>query len=256
MSYKKFYQTEVELALRGQQNIPVEILDENSMLHIPLSVQKYLRFAGAVGKPKIKNVFIAAIGKIRSKPDDPWMNFTSEQYNFYPDPRRYFYIKALKAGIPAYGLHLYKNETATMQIKLAGIFQIVDAKGTEMNQGETVTVFNDMCFMAPGTLIDKNIAWEELDSLHVKATYTNGRISISAILTFDEEGRLVDFISQDRFETADGKKYMNNPWRTPVIEYGSFNGFRLPSKADVIYVRPEGEFCYGKFELKEIKYNV
>ena len=86
MSYKKVYQTEVELALRGQQNIPVEILNENSMLHLPPPVQKYLRFTGAVGKPKINNVFIAAIGKIRSKPDNPWMNFTSEQYNFYPNP--------------------------------------------------------------------------------------------------------------------------------------------------------------------------
>jgi hypothetical protein len=142
-----------------------------------------------------------------------------------------------------------------MEIKIAGIFKVVDAKGPEMNQGETVTVLNDMCFMAPASLIDKNIHWEEIDPLHVKARYTNDIITVEAILTFDPDGRLVDFISNDRFETADGKNYKNYPWRTPVKEYGTFNGYRLPSKADVIWVYPGGEFCYGMFDLEEITYN-
>ena len=29
-----------------------------------------------------------------------------------------------------------------------------------MNQGETVTMFNDMCVMAPATLIHRAIEWE------------------------------------------------------------------------------------------------
>ncbi len=29
-----------------------------------------------------------------------------------------------------------------------------------MNQGETVTMFNDMCVMAPATLIGPDIVWE------------------------------------------------------------------------------------------------
>ena len=52
---------------------------------------------------------------------------------------------------------MYKDEKAIMVIKLAGLFKVVNAKGVEMNQGETVTVFNDMCCMAPATLIDKDI---------------------------------------------------------------------------------------------------
>jgi hypothetical protein len=29
-----------------------------------------------------------------------------------------------------------------------------------MSQSETVTLFNDMCIMAPATLVDAPIAWE------------------------------------------------------------------------------------------------
>jgi hypothetical protein len=158
-------------------------------------------------------------------------------------------------GVPVVGLHLYKNETATMVIKLLNLFKVVDAKGHEMNQAETVTILNDMCFMAPGSLINKNITWKTMDAGQVKATFTNGQITVSAILTFDDEGKLVNFISYDRFET-DGKTFTNLPWETPVKDYRTVNGYKLPSKADVIYKRPEGDFCYLEFSLEEIKYNV
>jgi hypothetical protein len=57
-------------------------------------------------------------------------------------------------GLPVDGLHLYAEPEASMQIKIAHLLQVVDAKGPEMNQSETVTMFNDMCLLAPATLID------------------------------------------------------------------------------------------------------
>jgi hypothetical protein len=158
-------------------------------------------------------------------------------------------------GIPAKGIHLYKDEQAIMIIKLAGLFKVVDAKGIEMNQGETVTVFNDMCCMAPATLIDKNIQWEIIDPMTVKARFTNGSITISATLFFNEKGELINFISNDRFETADGKIYKNYPWSTPIKEYTNYKGIKTASSASIIYHRPDSDFCYGEFIMKEIEYN-
>lgn len=252
---KKKYFNEVRLRLQSEKSGTSEILTENDMQHLPEPVKKYIRYAGFVGKEKISNVFLKASGQIRSSEKSGWMQFTSEQYNFFENPFRAFYIRAVKMGVPAVGLHLCKNETATMVIKLLNLFTVVDAKGPEMNQAETVTVLNDMCFMAPGSLISKNITWETIDASQVKATFTNGQITVSAILTFDEEGKLMNFLSFDRFDT-DGKTYTNLPWETPVTEYRTVNGYRLPSKADVIYKRPEGDFCYLEFRLEEIKYNV
>jgi hypothetical protein len=253
---KKKYLKEVRLRFQSEKPVRTEILTENDMQHLPEPVKKYIRIAGFVGKEKISNVFLKASGQIRSSEKSGWMQFTSEQYNFFENPFRAFYIRAVKMGVPAVGLHLYKNEAATMVIKLLNLFKVVDAKGPEMNQAETVTVLNDMCFMAPGSLIDKNITWETMNAGQVKATFTNGQITISAILTFDEEGKLMNFLSFDRFETSDGKIYINNPWETPVTEYRKIGDYYLPSKADVIYKRPEGDFCYLEFRLQEIKYNV
>jgi hypothetical protein len=195
-------------------------------------------------------------GVIRGKPKDGWMKFKSVQYNFFDEPTRAFYIIARKMGIPAFGLHLYKNTSAMMVIKLAGLFKIVEAKGPKMDQSETVTVFNDMCTMAPASLISKNIQWEEVDSNTVKAKFTSGSITIGATLIFNEKGQLINFISNDRYECADGIHYYNYPWITPVTNYKEINGYNLFTFGKTIYQRPDVDFCYGEFNLSYIAYNV
>ena len=252
---KKVYKREVDVGLNRTSSIEPSIITDSDLQHLPPIIKKYLNYAGVVGKEKVLNVRIKFEGKIRSKPEDSWITFTSEQYNFFDKPTRIFYIEAYKMGIPVKGIHLYKDEKATMVIRLAGLFKVVDAKGEEMNQGETVTVFNDMCCMTPATLIDKNIQWEIKDSVTVKARYTNGNITISATLVFNEKGELINFISNDRFETNDGKIYKNYPWSTPIKEYRDFNGIRTASSASTIYHRPDSDFCYGEFVMKEIEYN-
>jgi len=253
---KKEYLKEVKEGLGRTRIIKPEILTESDLNHLPAAVRKYMIYTGVVGKEKVINLRVLFDGKIRSKPDSGWMKFQAEQYSFFDDVTRIFYIRASKMGIPARGLHLYRNCKASMKIKLAGLFTISDAKGKEMNQGETVTVFNDMCVMAPALLIDKNIQWEEVDTFSVKAKYTNGDITISAVLYFNEKGQLINFISNNRYETTDGKEYRNYPWETPCKEYKDFNGTRLTSYASLIYRKPELDFCYGEFNLKEIEYNI
>jgi len=252
---KKTYKNEVRAALKRTLTFKPEIINENDLAHLPQIIRQYLEYTGVTGKEKLFNVRIKFEGKIRSKPEGSWMTFISEQYNFFDKPARIFYIEAFKMGIPAKGIHLYKDEKASMVIKLAGLFKVVDAKGKEMDRGETVTVFNDMCCMAPAALIDKNIQWEIIDPLTVKAGYTNGSLTIYATLIFNEKCQLVNFISNERFETSDGKIYKNYPWSTPIKEYRDYNGIPTPSSALTIYHRPDADFCYGEFVLKEIEYN-
>lgn len=252
---KKIYYQEVQEALQGIHGVQRSLVSEDDLKPLPLIVQKYLRKCQVVGEEKVLNYRVEMEGKMRSNPGDPWMKIRSVQYNFVEPVNRIFYIKAFKMGIPATGLHLYKNEKASMVIKLAGIFTVADARGPEMDQGETVTVLNDMCFMAPATLIRKEIKWEILEPTVVRAIFSNGHLQVSAILYFDDEANLVNFISNDRYETKDGKEYKNYPWLTPVGEFREINGIRRPAVAQAIYRRPEGDFCYAEFVIKDIKLN-
>lgn len=251
---KKKYKKTVGSELERTKSLIPEKLTEKDMEHLPEVVKKYIRYTGFIGKEKILNFRSECKGGIRFNADEEYMPLKSVQYNFLDLHSRLFYIVAKKKGIPAMGLHLYQNAKAIFQIKLLGLFTVVNAKGPKMDQGETVTLLNDMFFMAPGSLIDKRIQWEIIDSQSIKAIFSNDTICISAVIFFDSEGKLINFVSNDRFET-DGKEYKNHPWETPVTDYSEFNGHRLPSKIKVIYKRPEGDFCYGEFELFSIEYN-
>jgi hypothetical protein len=252
---KKTYKKAVLEALERTRNKKIGILTEADILHLPAIVQKYLTYSRTIGKEKVLNFRAEFTGGIRSKSTDDFMPLKSVQYNFTDNPTRLFYITAKKKGIPAIGIHLYIGQTAIMLVKILGLFTVVDAKGKEMNQGETVTLFNDMCFMAPASLIDHNIVWKEIDNKTIAAKFSNGKITIGATLYFNDEGELVNFVSNDRFETTDGKNYKNYPWSTPVTGYTDINGYRLPSGAKLIYKRPDEDFCYGEFNLVSIEYN-
>jgi len=252
---KKTYKKAVLEGLERTRYQRTEILTETDIQHLPAIVQKYLLSAGTIGKEKVLNYRAEFKGGIRSKSSEEFMQLRSVQYNFTDNPARFFYIAARKKGIPVKGIHLYKDKTAIMLIKIFGLFTVADAKGEEMNRGETVTLFNDMCFIAPASLIDRNIDWKEIDNKTVIAKFTNGRITISATLYFNDEGELVNFVSNDRFETTDGKIYSNYPWMTPVNGYINVNGYRLPSGAKLIYKHPDEDFCYGEFKLVSIEYN-
>ena len=95
-------------------------------------------------------------------------------------------------GLPVIGFS-YSNATASMLIKLGGLVTVADGKGQEMNQGETVTVFNDMCLLAPASLIDDRIKWEVINEHTVKAHFNNNGYVISAELYFNDRGQLINF---------------------------------------------------------------
>jgi hypothetical protein len=183
------------------------------------------------------------------------MNTSSSQYNFFDDPARLYYIRSSLYGIPVDGLHAYTGDHATMKINMAYLFPVVDASGDTMTLSETVTLFNDMCLLAPATLIDENILWEVVDPLSVWARFTHNGITISAMLYFGESGELVRFVSDDRYLSTNGKTYARYQWSTPVKEYRDFEGRKVPVYAEAGWQLPDGNFTYARFTIRDIEYN-
>jgi len=246
------FRKDVKNSLHQTNSISADLLTEADIQSLPQAVQKYLRYSGAINQPKVKNVKVVFEGEMRDKGKD-WFTFQTVQYNFYDEPTRLFFMKAKMFGIMVPGYHNYQNATASMAVKLFGLFPVVQASGNEMNKAETVTVFNDMCLLFPASLIDKRIQWESIDSKSAKATFTNGTNKITATLYFNDSGQLTNFISDDRYAISEMKQYR---FSTPVKDYKLINGRKIPTCGQAVWHYPEGEFIYGKFYLKTIEYNV
>jgi hypothetical protein len=253
-SFKNTYKRESTQGIARLTTMPP--LVEKDLAALPDPVQKYLRYTGAIGKPKIQNVHTVFSGKMKLQENGRWMPIHAEQYNFYDQPTRLFYISSRMFGIPFDGLHQYSGSAATMQIKLASVIPVVNAYGPIMTKGETVTLFNDMCVLAPATLIEKSIRWETIDPLTVQATFTNQGYTITALLYFNQEGELMNFVSDDRYQALKGKTFANVRWSTPLQDYREINGQKVATYGEAVWHMPKGEFVYAQFHLTTVAYNV
>lgn len=245
--YKKDVRSAFEKSL-----IASELVSQKEVDQLPPAVQKYLEYVGVVGKPKVYNVKIVFEGEMRDRGQD-WFKFTSEQFNFFENPTRLFFMKAKVKGLSTYAYHAYKEGEANMHVKVLSLFPVVDIEGKEMYPTETVTYFNDLCLFAPAALIDDRITWETLDEFSVKATFTIGKTSISANLYFNEQGQLINFVSNDRYSVSEIKAF---PFSTPAKDYKNVNGYNLATHGEAIWHYPDGELVYGKFNLESLQYNV
>jgi hypothetical protein len=232
-------------------------ITEADLVALPPLVQRYLRFAGVVGTPKVQGFRARMTGRIRASATASWMPFIAEQHNFYDPPRRYFWMEATRGGLPVDGLHAYGEADASMRIRLLSLVPVVDLGGPAMMRTETVTLLNDMSLFAPGRLLDPAIRWRELDGRSVEATYSNGPHTVRATLIFDDSGALVDFWSDDRPALAeDGKTTLPQRWSTPIRDFRAMGRYKLATRGEGRYTAPEGAYAYIELEVHEVSTDV
>ncbi|MFN0092136.1 MAG: DUF6544 family protein [Acidimicrobiales bacterium] len=233
------------------------LVTEADLTHLPPPVAGYVRAAGAVGRPRVVGFRAAISGRIRAGASAPWMPWTGEQANtFGAEPSRVFFMDATMKGLPTDVLHAYVGSTATMQVRVASLKTVIDARGPEMDQAETVTLLNDLCVLAPAALVDAPIEWAPIDDHHAQATFTNAGHTVSAVLTFNDDHELVDFVSYDRLaSSADGRTFTPRTWSTPITDYRSFDGRRLGALGcGRWHPVDEPSFDYLEFHVDGISY--
>lgn len=233
------------------------LLVEADLASLPEPVQRYVRRSGALGQPRIRSFRAIWTGRIRGSATDPWMAFTAEQVNTVDPPQRFFKMDAVRSGLPVDVLHAFDERGATMRVRLLSALTLVDAKGPEMTRAETVTLFNDLCVLAPGALVSPLIAWEPVDGSTARARFTLRANTIRAEVRFNAAGELVDFVSDDRAAgSADGRTFTRLRWSTPLREYAQVGPARVATRGDAVWHPVGGAWAYGEFQLLSLAYNV
>lgn len=254
-STSSYYRKQISRKDNAYSVSDIDLISEEDLSHLPGPVRRYLQYAGVVGTEKVRKIHMKANGEMRLDREKNWAAVDVDQISYFDEMTRLFYITMNFKGIDIAGVHHYEEAKAIMKIKLLDLFTVADAAGPEMDMGETVTVFNDICILAPSKLIEDNIRWEEIDDHRAKAYYTNKDITVSAILFFNDEGRLIDFHSEDRYHFNSDGSYSRIPWSTPIGEYRNINGLNLPSYAEAVWHYDEGDFSYARFNIVDLEVN-
>jgi len=252
-SFASLYQRESARHL-AQLPVSAALVTERDLEPLPPLLQRYLRHTGVLGKPRVLGFRARFHGRFRQGLDGRWMAFSSEQHNFLAPSARLFLMRASLFGLPIDGYHDFVGAQARFRVRVFSLLDLVDGRGPQMNRSETVTVFNDLCVLAPAALVEAPVRWTTIAAQALRGVYTRGDQTIAAVLTFDAQGDLIDFVSEDRSYSADGKTFRRLAWSTPLRGHRDFAGVRLPERGDAIWRTPEGDFVYGEFNLDELEY--
>jgi len=250
--FKAQFATNAIRGIRRTAPLAAETITEQDLEHLPLPVQKYLQRSGVVGMPRVKNVKAVFSMKMRS-PKSQWFTLQATQFCFFDQYQRHFYMDATLQGLTAKGYHSYHDHTACMQVKLLGFIPIITVENDTLFKAETVTLLNDMCLLAPATLISSDIRWSTIDTSTVQAEFTNGTCTVTATLKFNAKGDLENFYSDDRFDITTKTTHR---FSTPVENYQKMGARRLVKNAQARWHYPDGEFTYAQLTLDSIAYNV
>ena len=249
MSAGKKFRNEVRSAMEKSKGMQ-GIITEEYARSLPQPLKKYFEYTGWIGKDIVSSFTLTFSGEFKMDVKKDWIKVKSVQYNFAQPAARFFNI----SGSLFSGRDKYEAGKGEMLIKILSIFNVVNARGPEMDQSALVTFFNDACLMAPGMLPALDITWESVDPNHVKGTIRDSGMEVSGILEFNDIGELINFVTFDRYMSSDGKHYDKNPWSTPVKNYREYGGVRAPSFGEGIHHLPSGLFTYARFNVENIEY--
>lgn len=226
------------------------VVTEADLAGLPESVQRWLRYAGAVGKPLPAAVRLKQEGEIRLG-DSRWLPFTAEQY-YTTDPPGFVWATKIEMAplVTVVGRDKYVGGRGSLEARLLGLITVAEDGGPEVDRGDLLRYLNEIMWFPAGA-ISPYIAWEGIDATSARATMSYAGVSAPATLHFDEQGRLTMMVAE-RFDSDEGT---DNPWSTPFTAYGEFGGIRIPVAGEAIYARASGDYPYIRVRITAIEYD-
>ena len=219
------------------------IFSEADIERLPLPVQRYFRYCGYLGTPKMSYMKAALEDVDFVMSESRTIKIDYEQFNRVDRPERYALISSSIFGIPFEGLDSYGNGTGSMKGTLAKIIQLFDQRGEAMDRSCLVTWLAE-CLMVPNAALQDFVKWEPVDDTHAMANVSWNGISASGVFTFSQAGELLAFRTADRAAVDMNGKETKAEWSAFFRAYHSVNGVLQPEVIQSVWHYPEGDCVY------------
>ncbi len=245
---------EIDRIFAQHQQQKQVIVTEEMLQKLPEPVKRYLAYTGVVGKPMVQKVRLKQIGKIRKDFTQPWMNFEAKQY-YSVSPPGFVWVAHMKFfGLPFVRVRDYYMEgKGSILVKALSLLTIGNSEGKEMDQGAMMRYLNEMMWF-PSAFLGKNVSFEYIDANSARVTLKDIDKSVTAIMYFDDEGKLTNFMAP-RYRDMGKDRFEFEHWSTPIREYGEFEGLNLPRKGSGVWNLKEGDLEYIDVTVTDLNYN-
>jgi hypothetical protein len=219
------------------------VFREEDIAGLPVPVQKYFRYCGYIGTSKMSYITIIYhnVDFLLDKKKPIKIDYV--QYNYAKEPNRIAYIDSSMYGIPFEGLDSYVDGTGSMKGVIAKMFTLFHQTGKAMDKSSLVTFLSES-LLIPSAALQDYIVWEAIDDSHAKATISYYGISAGGIFTFNEQGEMLSFTTDDREASSTDGTSEKVKWSVVCGDYKETNGIKKPTVFQAVWHYDDGDLVY------------
>lgn len=223
---------------------PGSVITEADIDILPEPARRYFRYAQVAGKNRISSFSVILEGRIRNGPTEPWMPLIMRQYNRLDNPARVVFLSSTKP--PMKGIDSFLEGQGRMLIKAMDLIKVVDSKGPEMAISAFVTFLNDLT-LCPLAYFSLPLKLRQIGSDSIELSMTYAGMTASALMTVDDEGRPVNWRTEDRYAEVKGRN-LKDRWSTPFEGSKEIAGLRIPEKGVGIHDYDGNPYIYVELD--------
>jgi hypothetical protein len=240
------FSKEVKELFLKSKNVSGKTFSYEQLSGLPEPVQSYFKHVLKEGQPYISYAAITHDGQFKTRLDKGWINIKGEQYATTEKPG--YIWKGTTTMFTA--RDMYIADKGRLVVSLFSLFNVVDAKGEQYNQGELLRWLGESILYPTNLLPGERLKWFPIDATTAKLTFIHNGLSLFFIVTFNETGEIT------QMET---KRYMDKTkletWVIKSTDYTEMNNVFVPLTFEVLWRLEKGDFPYARFNVKKIEYD-
>ncbi len=240
------FNKEVKELFAFAKNIPDQTFHKNQAGNLPAPVQRYFDHVLKDGQPYISYARIKHDGQFKTGIDKGWINIKGEQYATTEKPG--FIWKGTTSMFVARDMYIAGK--GRLIVSLFSLYNVVDAKSEQYNQGELLRWLGESVLYPTNFLPNERLQWSAIDAQTARLNFNYRGISLFFKITFNEIGEITEM------ET---KRYMDEKniatWVIKATNYKELNNVLIPTSFDVLWRLDKGDFSYAKFNITAVEYD-
>jgi len=228
------------------RDISNQTYNESKIENLPPPVQRYFRYSLREGQPYVNSVHLLHEGQFKTDLEKEWIDIKGEQY-FIADKPGFLWIGRTSLFTAR---DMFIAGEGRIKVSLLSLFDVVDGRGGEYNQGELLRWLGESVWFPTNLLPGKNLQWLPLDEDTAELKFNYQGLELSYKVSFNQQGMITELETMRHM----GKEGLKT-WVGKVGDYKEVRGMMIPMSIEAIWRLDEGDHSYARFNVTEIEYN-
>ena len=232
------------------------IVTEQMIVNLPISVQNWLKQSGIIGKETIQSVYLEQDIQMLLKPEQKmWSHAKAKQYFTTGQPAFNWSVNLkMNSVVDIVGRDKFENGKGEMLIELFSLIPIVNAKYNSKIDQATLQRYLAEIVWFPTAALSPYITWEAIGINSVRATMTYNGTKGSGVFHFDKNGYFKKFVAMRYKDVEENSKPQQ--WTVLATQTELKNEIFVPVAFEVSWELEGQDWTWLKLKLTHIIYNV